>query len=289
MGLLLILPILVSGYLYCNGSIYRQATMSRYDGQLLYMLVAKTGVLIFTFACLISFLLMYASKHSVFSPYAGELSEYGDYIKYVKSFLVRNEITEAKNASIWSFLGQASALSLALAWSLPRVFTLLLMLRYCASAASIKALILATKVPARPLTRQLMTSIRDEQNLYMFSMDDRKVYVGRVSDIGDLHEAGGMDEDFEIVPAMSGYRDKDTLKVTYTTDYSAVVEEMRQKGRKIGFSIVLSQKNIVSVSRFEDEIWSKFKAHQEHAEKEVEPTQEQSGFLDRLGRFLEKL
>lgn len=109
--------------------------------------------------------------------------------------------------------------------------------------------------------------MRDTNNLYMFSMDDRKVYVGRVSDIGDLHEAGGMDEDFEIVPTMSGYRDKDTLKVTYTTDYSAVVEEMMLKGREIGFEIVLSQKNIVSVSRFEDEIWSAFKARQELSEK----------------------
>lgn len=68
MGLLLILPILVSGYLYCNGSTYRQATMSRYDGQLLYMLIAKTGILIFSMACLASFGLMYASKHSVLAP-----------------------------------------------------------------------------------------------------------------------------------------------------------------------------------------------------------------------------
>ncbi|EPM81533.1 hypothetical protein A260_28816, partial [Pseudomonas syringae pv. actinidiae ICMP 19068] len=85
--------------------------------------------------------------------------------------------------------------------------------------------------------------------------------------IGDLHEAGGMDEDFEIVPTMSGYRDKDSLKVTYTTDYSAVTEEMILKGRKIGFSIVLSQKNIVSMSPYEEEIWNRFKMRQEVSEK----------------------
>ncbi|MEG5263902.1 hypothetical protein TRP66_06325 [Pseudomonas sp. JDS28PS106] len=269
MGLLLILPILVSGYLYCNGSIYRQATMSRYDGQLLYMLIAKTGVLIFAVACAMSFGLMVASKHGIFVSLLAEFAPYGDYIEYVKDFLTHHEITTAEKASVWAFLAQASVLSFVLAWSLPRIFTGLLMLRHQASAASIKGLILASKVPTRPLTRQLMESMRDKNNQYMFSMEDRKGYVGRVSDIGDLHEAGGMDEDFQIVPTMSGYRDKDTLKVTYTTDYSAVVEEMLLKGRNVGFTIVLSQKNIVSMSRFEDEIWSNFKARQERAD---EPT-----------------
>lgn len=288
MGLLLILPILVSGYLYCNGSIYRQATMSRYDGQLLYMLVAKTGILVFAAACLASFGLMYASKHNVLTPLLGDFGEYGDYIKYAKGFLTNNEITNSASAPVWVFFAQAAALSLVIAWSVPRLFTLLLMARHLAPASAIKGLILASKVPTRPLTRKLMESMRDRKNLYMFSMDDRKVYVGRVSDIGDMHEAGGMDdEDFEIVPTMSGYRDKDTLKVKYTTDYSAVVEEMMLKGREVGFTIVLSQKNIVSVSRFEEEIWNQFKARQELNEKLDQKKPE--GFLDRLANVLEKL
>ncbi|KEZ64616.1 hypothetical protein AAY86_00905 [Pseudomonas amygdali pv. tabaci str. ATCC 11528] len=280
MGLLLILPILVSGYLFCSGSIYRQATMSRYDGQLLYMLIAKTGILIFAVGCVASFGLLYASKHDFF---ASEPSKYSNYIKYFKGFLIHNQITEAKEAPIWAFLVHASAISLLLAWILPRLFTLLLMIRHRASAPTIKGLILASKVPSRPLTRHLMKSMRDENGLYMFSMDDRKVYVGRVAHIGDLHEAGGMDEDFEIVPTMSGYRDKDSLKITYTTDYSAVTEEMILKGRKIGFSIVLSQKNIVSMSPYEEEIWNRFKMRQEVSEKQKD------GLLLRLAKLLDKL
>ncbi|MDO7908947.1 hypothetical protein Q6A49_00080 [Pseudomonas sp. 22-AL-CL-001] len=259
--------------------------MSRYDGQLLYMLIAKTGILIFAAASVASFGLMYASKRSLFAPYLGDFSVYADYIRYVKRFLIRNEITDDKGAPVWAFLTQASVLSFVLAWLLPRLFTLMLMLRHCASATTIKGLILASKVPTRPLTRELMESMRDEENLYMFSMDDRKVYVGRVSDIGDLHEAGGMEEDFKIVPTMSGYRDKDTLKVTYTTDYSAVVEEMMLKGRSIGFEIVLSQKNIVSLSRFEDEIWKKFKERQDISEK----ASEKKGFFKRIDQFLDKI
>lgn len=281
MGLLLILPILVSGYLFCNGSIYRQATMSRYDGQLLYMLIAKTGILVFGFACAISFPLIYISKHEIL---ASVLGVYSGYIKYIKGFLVRNQIADAPSATIWAFMIQTSALSFIIAWSLPRLFTLALMLRHWASLSEIRALILASKVPTRPLTRHLMDSMRDPENLYMFSMDDRKVYVGRVSDIGDLHEAGGMDEDFEIVPVMSGFRDKDTLKVTYTTDYSAVVDQMRVRGRDVGFTIALSQKNIVSVSRFEDEVWKQFKSQQalnERDEKLKKPS-----LAKRITKFL---
>lgn len=60
-----------------------------------------------------------------------------------------------------------------------------------------------------------------------------------------------------------------------------------QKGREIGFTIVLSQKNIVSVSRFEDEIWNQFKARQDLTEKQSQ--KQQDGFLERLAQFLDKL
>nr|WP_241088718.1 hypothetical protein [Pseudomonas viridiflava] len=254
--------------------------MSRYDGQLLYMLIAKTGTIFFAVACLTSFWLMYVSKDGSLATTLGERS---DYIKFIKDFLITNEIANNAEAPIWAFLAQASVISLILSWLSPRFFMLLLMLRHWASLQAIKGLILASKVPTRPLTKQLLTSMRDSKNLYMFSMADRKVYVGRVAHIGDLHEAGGMDEDFEIVPTMSGYRDKDTLKVTYTTDYSAVVDEMVRTGRKVGFSIVLSQKNIVSMSRYEDEIWNRFKLRQDVAENAKE------GMLVRLAKLLEKL
>ena len=188
--------------------------------------------------------------------------EYADYVKYLKSFLIRYEVAEEKTASLWVFFGQATVLAFIIAWMCPRLYTLLIMLKHRLGPVQAKAFILSWMVPSRPLTRQLLTSMSDKTSQYMFSMTDRKVYIGRVSSVGDLHEAGSMDDDFEIVPVMSGYRDKDTLRVSYTTDYSAVVEDMAEKGRRIGFTIVLSQKNIVSISRFEYEIWERFKSHQ---------------------------
>jgi hypothetical protein len=264
MGLLLILPILVSGYIFCHGSIHRQATLSRYDGQLLYMLIATTGLFLFALSSGISFGLMYASKHASFELFSSAPS---DYVESLKNFLVRDVRVEDNSATLWIFFGQASVLSFLFAWSFPRIFPLLVMVRFWIGPAKARALILTTQVSLRPLTKHLLSSVSDPNSLYMFSMEDRKVYVGRVSSVGDLHEAGLMDEDFEIVPTMSGYRDSETLKVTYTTDYSAVVEDMQQAGRAIDFTIVLSQQNIVSISRFELEVWERFKALQDTAQR----------------------
>ena len=258
MGLLLILPILVCGYIFCSGSVYRQATINKYDGQLLYLLVAKTGLFIFVIAATLSFFLMYLSKHAYFECFSF------DYIKYVKAFLVRNSITTDENsASLWAFFAQASIISFCLGWYFPRLYVWGIRLRHNLSGAQAKAFILHYLVPNRPMTKQLLSSLKDPLSQYMFSMDDRKVYVGRVSSVGEPHETGGMDDDFEIVPIMSGYRDKDTLKVTYTTDYAAVIEDMAINGRAVGFTILLSQENIVSMSRYEEDVWNRFKARQD--------------------------
>lgn len=257
MGLLLILPILVSGYIFCNGSVYRQATINKYEGQLLYLLVGKIGLFLFAGAAFLSFLLVYLSKHAYFSCFNL------DYLKYIKAFLVRNGIAHAEDAPLWAFLGQASLLSFVLAWLCPRLYVRMISLRHNLTAEQAKAFIHHFEVPNRPIIKQLLASMRDAKSQYMFSMDDRKVYVGRVAHVGEPHETAGLDEDFELVPTMSGYRDKDTLRVTYTTDYSAVVEEMEKNGSEIGFTILLSQKNIVSMSRFEFTVWEHFKSKQE--------------------------
>lgn len=263
MGLLLILPILVSGYIFCNGSVYRQATINKYEGQLLYLLVGKIGLFLFVGGAFLSFLLIYFSKHSYFGCFSF------DYLKYIKAFLVRNGIAQVDEAALWVFFGQASLLSFVLAWLCPRLYVRIIGIRNNLSDAQAKAFIHHFVVPNRPITKQLLASMLDETSQYMFSMSDRKVYVGRVSSVGEPHETAGFDEDFELVPTMSGYRDKDTLKVTYTTDYSAVVDAMQKNGSKVGFTILLSQNNIVSMSRFEFPVWEQFKARQD-ADKESE-------------------
>jgi hypothetical protein len=88
---------------------------------------------------------------------------------------------------------------------------------------------------------------------YLFTMEDRKVYVGSVIDIGKATEAQGVDQHFLLIPFLSGYRDKDTMQVEMTTDYANSGEG----------AIMLSQENIASAMLWKEEVWEAFKAVQE--------------------------
>ena len=267
MGLLLILPILVSGYIYCNSSFYRQATISKYEGQLLYLLVAKIGLFLFLAGSIISFALIYASKHSgaLSIPCLGWTDPFdADYIKYVKAYLIRNEVASPASAALWVFFGQTSAIALFASNPLGKVYVYFVKKRQRLDTVDQAKAFILNEAPGSLFTKRLLASMHESQQ-YMFSMSDRKVYVGRVASVGDPHETAGIDEEFAIVPTMSGYRDKDSLAVTYNTDYSAVVEELSQNGRATDFSIILSQENLVSMSRFEMDIWARFKARQQQA------------------------
>ena len=60
----------------------------------------------------------------------------------------------------------------------------------------------------------------------------------------------GVDQEIALIPSVSGYRDKDTMKVVYTTDYPNDTPI-----RPIAFR----QGNIVSISFFSDAIRESFK------------------------------
>lgn len=56
----------------------------------------------------------------------------------------------------------------------------------------------------------------------MFVMEDCKVYVGKIINLGELLVMIGMDQDIVIILLMSGYRDKDMLKVIFMIFYEEV-------------------------------------------------------------------
>lgn len=90
----------------------------------------------------------------------------------------------------------------------------------------------------------------------MLMMDDRKVYVGKIISLGEPSETAGMDQDISIMPLMSGYRDKDTLRVNFTTDYAQV-------GANIYVS--LRQEQIVSATEFNFEAYQTWQRDREAA------------------------
>lgn len=255
MGILLLLPFLVSGYWICVTHPRIALSFHRYEGQLLYLLVAREGIHCFLVAALLSLLLIAFSHVSFTLPGCeAPIQVTFDYFSRLKDWLVRHEMAKASNADIHAFLLQAAALCLIVptlltrfaVWQLKRSFNL-------KTRAELDAQLLALALADSPLLNLLMTSIRYPDRKYMFTMSDRKVYIGNVIDIGKATEAQGVDQHFQMVPFLSGYRDKDTLQVEMTTDYAKAGDG----------TITLSQENIVSAMLWKENVWAAFKADHE--------------------------
>ncbi len=74
----------------------------------------------------------------------------------------------------------------------------------------------------------------------MLSMTDRKVYVGRIISVGEP----GDNKEISLMPVLSGYRNKDTLTVEFTTDYDWSSDE-------VDLTLVIRQENIMSATEFD--------------------------------------
>lgn len=88
--------------------------------------------------------------------------------------------------------------------------------------------------------------------LIMFSVKNGKVYVGLVASLQDPSRTMQF---IKIVPLMSGYRDKDTKVVQFTTFYPQVDET----GQPVkAFEVVLPTGELQSVNLFDETIHAKY-------------------------------
>lgn len=90
-----------------------------------------------------------------------------------------------------------------------------------------------------PLDDLLMKSYRNHEDIMLY-MKDRKVYVGFVAILSEPNESDSLGQKIAIFPLKSGYQDKDNLTVTITTEYKA--EHV--------FYIILRREEIVSATRY---------------------------------------
>jgi len=100
-----------------------------------------------------------------------------------------------------------------------------------------------------PLDSLLFNLSLHKDKYGMFSMTNNKVYVGKVINLGEPTETDGMNQGISIMPLLSGYRDKDTLKVKFTTDY---------KDGDSDIYLTLRQDAILSVSEFSFDAYLKW-------------------------------
>jgi len=265
---LLLLPVLISGYVVFTTHPYHFYRLHRYDGQLLYLESAKFGFYCTLVSCVLILIL-----NGYMPPYLFGVSI--DIYSYVHH-LMKKVVHDSASSLTWILL--ISLLSLVVAWAYVTLAKIKLYLKVVdvgdyVSMRRIRLSLLRKRLLPRTdkskLTKKsrarilLMGSIlRDspmeslffrsyiEDGFYlMLTMDDRKVYIGRVISLGEPNENKGMDQDISITPYASGYRDKDNLGVTLTTKYSDV---------SLDISLTLRQDKIVGATHFSPEIYDEF-------------------------------
>ena len=111
----------------------------------------------------------------------------------------------------------------------------------------IKLDITAELLEQSPMDRLLFLA-QAKKIAVQFWMENRKVYVGMVVDCAEPFPTTGTNNEVAIVPVMSGYQNKTTLCVHFTTFYHEQSKEV---------VLILRQDQIRTVSEFE---WDAFEA-----------------------------
>lgn len=269
MALLLLLPLLVSGYLVCLKDPFNYYTLHRYEGQLLYLRVGHYGIL-----CLIAAFAIVATISFIFShdwsfnlgsgclwgAWAGPYAFSTDFLAFFGGLISDTGLVEAKlsQVTVFACLTGLTTLLMPNIWA---ARTQRALKAYVKSADSEKIESFLTKETLRysPMGSTLVNAFAHKRPI-MISMDDRKVYVGLIQSLGTPTEVTGLDLEIKLLPGLSGYRDKDSMKVTYTNTYPTdplILEP-----------IYFKQENIISISLFSEKIREVFD-QEEKAKKEA--------------------
>ena len=106
MGLLIILPFLISGYIVFIRHPFYYLRLHRFQGQLLYLQVARMGMTCLIVATLLSAVFLVLSKQKV-SVAGYEVAT--DYSSYLGALLIQLDVANKKNCALWVFLLQVGS------------------------------------------------------------------------------------------------------------------------------------------------------------------------------------
>lgn len=242
---LIIIPILVAGFLACHIHPYHSFKLHRYEGQYLYLKSAELGLACFGIAIILSVSFkstvlsgvnLFGLQINIFSFLTQSLQEFeiGNKADIVKTawFLIISVLTfiAAFILKIWGYLG--------------------LMFRYRVNPFKTAIFVMGKLLQDSPLDNLLFNLSLHRNKYAMLTLSNRKVYVGKIISMGEPTETNGIDQDISIMPLMSGYRDTDTLRVKFTTDYSDT---------DIDIYLSLRQDSIVSATEFNFDAYNTWK------------------------------
>lgn len=289
MAFLLLLQLLVSGFLVCLKDPTIYCRLHRYEGQMLYLQVGRYGIYCFLAAMFVTAALagLFSHDWGVFCPKWAQTNDAAspvcfavntDFMGALGQMGQDFDISGKNFSQVGVFLVLSGLLTLAMP-GLGAFFTVKI-LKWQLKASKeeeIAAYLLGESVEHSPICSTLFDAFVDKEEV-MITMVDRKVYVGYIMDVGAPTEVTGVNQEILLIPTVSGYRDKDTLKVVYTTDYPSDTPL-----RPIGFR----QENIVSISIFSDEVREAFK--RADYERAGEETAKEKAAKDQLVKAITEL
>jgi hypothetical protein len=268
---LLILPILVSGYSAFTQNPYHYYRLHRYEGQLLYLESVRLGLgCTLVSATCTTLLNSFAPSAIQFFDFEIPLDIYGginsllkeihndsDSLTWILIITVGSLITSKLyviSAKIGLFL---RAFDVTDALSMRRIKVSIKRRKWLSRQdksllsynEKAKIILMASVLKDSPIDALFLKSYVIDGFYVMLTMDDRKVYIGRVISLGEPNETEGMDQEITITPYASGYRDKDSLHLVLTTKYNEISEDV---------SLVLRQDKIISATHFSESIYEEF-------------------------------
>lgn len=246
MGVLLIIPLLISGYIVLTKHPYHFYRLHRYEGQLLYIKAAVYG-----FFCLILAVFFAGIMKSVFTSFhpVTLLRSVTDFTKEsssnrMYSWLIILSLTSVMIGYIWGYLAKLYYLLSFMRKALRG--------KYSGDLKTLstffKLSILETLYSELPINKIFFESMVGKKTV-LVSLSCGKIYVGVVNKLSEPNESEAPNQQISIVPVMSGYREKDTRQVIFTNDY--------EKLQDVDTSVRIPCSEISHVSWFEREIYKK--------------------------------
>lgn len=244
MFLLLMLPILVSGFYICHQHPLYKQKLYRYEGQYLYLLCAKNGTYCLFLGCVVTLLANSLLPDSI--NITKDIQLPLNWIERITGLFSTIEMINIKEVGTLAWIFSVSIATFLTAWT----WSVLAYLRFCLIFKTWKPKPhIAYKVLSdSPMDKLLFEASQEssESNLLMLTLSDRKVYVGKIITMGEPNELEGPDQEVSLIPVMSGYRDRDTLSITFNTQYDETDKSVR---------ITLRQDMIISATRFSFETY----------------------------------
>lgn len=244
MFLLIILPILVSGFLVCHTHPFYKYKLHRYEGQYLYLKSAALGSICLIISTLIVLGLnkFIPDKIIIFNLIIDL-----DIHKIITELFSELGTLNIKESSELSWVLSIITISLIV----PYIWSILATLKYCIRYVTLspKEQINGSILADSPMDNFLFNaSLQKGNHLVMLTLSDRKVYVGKVLNLGEPNESEGLDQEVTLKPVVSGTRDSENLKVTFNTHYNGLDEETY---------LIIRQDMIVSACEFNFDTYEK--------------------------------